>query len=361
MARLSSLKIQRFRNLENTEWRPVAGRQLLLGANGAGKTSLLEAIYTLATSRSFRSARLNRCCQRGAEGFFLGGLVEGSRAGRLELGWSSSGGLRREVDGRETSAGEYLETLPVVCWWAGQTAALTGEPRLRRRLLDQGIVGLNPSTLALRERFRAALAAKRGVITAGRREELAAWNDLFASSAHEIFRLRAEYAERLATALGEVLRESELSLPEVRLVYRPSPAGALGGERDLRAAIASRAEDELAAGRVLVGPQRDELELVWGGAGLRSGASAGEIKIFGLALTVARARVLEAAGRTPVLLLDDADAELDQGRLERAWSMLPASLQTVISSNRPEVWRGLSESAVWRLREGRVEGPENEI
>jgi len=361
VARLSNLKIHQFRNLENTEWAPLPGRQLLLGENGAGKTSLLEAIYALGTSRSFRSARLRRCCRYGKSGFFLGGSIEAGGATRLSLGWSSASGLRREVDGREASAREFLEVLPVVCWWAGQAAALTGEPRLRRRLLDQGIVGLNPAALAVRERFRAALEAKREVVAAGRRAELAAWNDLFASSAQELVRLRAGYAARLAACLEGALEESALDLPPIRIGYRPSPPEADGGGESLRAVIESLAGEELESRRVLVGPQRDELELEWAGESLRDGASAGEIKIFGLALTVARALVLDAVGRTPVLLLDDADAELDRERLECAWSMLPAGFQTVISSNRPEAWQGLSKKAAWKLSKGRVEGPENEI
>lgn len=361
MARLSSLKIHQFRNLENTEWAPLPGRQLLLGENGAGKTSLLEAVYALGTSRSFRTARLGRCSRYGTDALFVGGSIEEGSATRLSVGWSSASGLRREVDGREASAREYLEVLPVVCWWAGQASVLTGEPRLRRRLIDQGVVGLNPAALVARERFRAALAAKREVVAAGKRAELAAWNDVFASSAHELFRLRADYVARLAESLEGVLEQSALDLPPVRLIYRPSPPEALRGDESLRAAIERLTGEELESRRVLAGPQRDELELRWGGEGLRNGASAGEVKVFGLALTVARARVLDAAGRTPILLLDDADAELDRARLERAWSMLPDGYQTLISSNRPEVWRGLSVKTVWRLSSGHIGSLENEI
>lgn len=361
MARLSSLKIHQFRNLDNTEWALLPGRQLLLGDNGAGKTSLLEAVYALATSRSFRTARLGRCCRRGGEAFFLGGSIDGSAATRLSLGWSSADGLRREVDGREASAKEYLDVFPVVCWSAGQGSALTGEPRLRRRLLDQGVVGLNPAALATRERFRAALAAKREVVASGRRAELAAWNDLFSSTAAELVRLRAEYAARLAQALKLVLEESELELPAVNLIYRPSPSEAAGGGERLRAALEAVAKKEVEGRRLLVGPQRDELELQWGGERLRDGVSAGEVKVFGLALSVARARILEGAGKAPVLLLDDVDAELDRGRLERTWRMLPRGLQTLISSNRPEVWKGLGGTPAWRLSKGCIAGLRNEI
>lgn len=361
MPRLRSLRIHRFRNLDNTVWAPLPGLQLVLGDNGAGKTSLLEAVYALATSRSFRSARLSSCCRRGSSAFFLGGAVEMEAVTELTLAWSRSEGPRREVDGRQASAKEYLEVLPVVCWWRGSTAVLTGEPRWRRRLLDQGMVGMKPSSLAVRERFRRALAAKRELIVNGKARELSAWNDLFASSALDLYRLRAEYAMRLGQALRDVLSRAPLELPPVRLEYRPSPPEAVEGSESLRAALERHVQGELKSGRVLIGPQRDELELNVAGASLRDGASAGEVKVLGLALTVARARVLAQAGRTPVLLLDDADTELDRGRLGRVWKIVPRDWQTLVSSNRPRIWRELSESATWTLSEGKILGPSNEI
>lgn len=361
MPRLSSLKIHQFRNLENTEWAPLPGRQLLLGKNGAGKTSLLEAVYVLATSRSFRSARLSSCCRRGSDALFLGGFVEAAAGIRLTLGWNHSAGPQREVDGREATAKEYLEVLPAVCWWRGSTAVLTDEPRWRRRLLDQGLVGLRPSALAVRERFRRALAAKRALIAKGKARELSAWNELFVSSAQDLYRLRAAYTAQLSASLRDVLSRSDLALPPIRLKYRPSPVEALDSAEELRAAIETRVKEELKSGRLLVGPQRDELELRLAGEPLREGASAGEIKTLGLALTVARARVLAEGGKEPVLLLDDADAELDRVRLERVWGIVPGEWQTLISSNRPEVWRDLSDCPVWRLFEGKISGPDNEI
>jgi len=361
VARLTRIRVHRFRNLEDTEWHPLPGRQLVLGANGAGKTSLLEAIYVLATSRSFRSARLDRCCRYGEEGFFLAGAVDDMEPQDISIGWSRPEGLRRELNERETKAAQYLQVLPVVCWWAGQATALTGEPRLRRRMIDQGVVGMDSSALAARERFRHVLTAKRETLGRANRRELAAWNDLFAASAAEMTRLRADYVVRLAGALGAVLADSELDLPPVRLRYRPSPPEALEGEERLRSVLEDHANEELEKARVLLGSQRDELLLSWDARALREGASAGEIKIFGLALTVARAKVLESVGKTPVLLVDDGDAELDQKRVEQAWRILPASLQTLISSSRREVWNELGGESVWRLSKGRIERMGTEI
>ena len=97
--------------------------------------------------------------------------------------------------------------------------------------------------------------------------------------------------------------------------------------------------------------------MLWGDRPARRVASAGERKLVGLVLTIARGRLLEEARRPPIYLLDDADAELDRERLEVLWPLLAGAPQVFVSSNRPVVWEGISGATRWSVAGGEV-GPE---
>ncbi len=344
-----------FRNLEPLAWRPEPGSHLLLGGNGAGKTSLLEAIYVLATTRSFRTPRLADCVRHGEEAFAVEGEVESGRRCRLEVGWR--GGERlRAVNGKTGSLAEHLGVLPVVAWHAGEADVLTGTPGARRRFLDRGVVGARPSALAVLSRYRAALLQKRQLL-AGSGEGLEAWNELLAGAAAEVIRLRQAYFERLEQELAavvEVAAAAGLTLPAIELRYRPSPASGLDGAAEIAASLARMAERERRRQLPLVGPQRDDLEVLLGGHEVRRVASAGERKALSLLLLAAHGRVLAAAGRDPLYLLDDADTELAPPTLAALWGVFAGAGQLVATSNRPQVWLALAVGRVWQVEKGRL-------
>ena len=283
-----------FRNLGPLEWHPGPGAQVIFGANGAGKTSLLEALYLLATSRSFRGARPAECCRRGAEAFFMEAEVAGERRARLGVGWSAASGLERLLNGKPATPAEHLAVQPVVSWSAADAELLDGPPLGRRRLLDQGVVASRPAALGVLTRYRQALEQKRRLLAEGIRG-LGPWNELLASAAAELTELRR-------------------------------------------------------------GPHRDDLEVLWQGRGLRRAASAGEKKLLGLALTAARGRLLTSFGRDPLYLLDDADGDLDRARLEVAWELFSEAPQLVATSHRPEAWEAFGGAVTLRLEDGRLRG-----
>ena len=356
--RLTRLTARSFRNLEPLDWSPGPGRHLLLGDNGAGKTSVLEAVYVLATTKSFRTPRLAECVQHGREAFSLAGDTEGDRRTRLAVAWSEPRGLERSVDGSSTDLAAHLEVLPVVAWTSDEVETVVGAPALRRRMMDRGAVGLRPRVLEVRTRYRRALAQKRELL--GREPkpepgELAPWNDLLASAAADLIAARAEYVERLSNALETVLADSGLEFPKIFLGYKPSPRKALQGAPVIRETLERVARREVRRGHPVIGPHRDDLEITWGGHPVDSVASAGERKALSLLLSAAQGRVLEQADRRPVYLLDDLDAELAAGNLARVWGVFPATGQVLATSNRPGVWEELDTDFRWSLAGGRLQ------
>jgi DNA replication and repair protein RecF len=391
-----------FRNLEPLDLEPAAGSHLLLGGNGAGKTSLLEAIYVLATTRSFRAAQLVDCVAHGATEMALWGEVATDR--RAALAVSVQEGVRqRSVNGKPTPLMDHLAVLPVVAWAAVELGVLVGAPGARRRFMDRGVVATRPAALETLGRYREALRQKRELLARGG-TGIEIWNELLAATAAEVIRLRAAYVDALRAELTAVLAEvgeireisagpaaaagpappptsaaadavlfgggslgtgsasgdhPSLGLPEIELRYHPSPPQGLEGPAAIAAVLDKAVERERRRQQPLLGPQRDELEILWGGHELRRVASAGERKALSLLLLAAHGRVVEAAGRQPVYLLDDADAELAPSSVAAVWSVFARRVaatggQLFASSNRPQVWLTLDVDTLWEMARGRL-------
>lgn len=349
---LLALSTRSFRNLEDLDWHPGAGTHLLLGGNGAGKTSLLEALYLLATTRSFRTAQLADCVRHGASSFELAGEVDSDR--RSALAVRLAGKERsRAVNGRATGLAEYLAVLPVVAWSAAEIEVLVGAPVHRRRFLDRGVVALSPSALAALTRYREALRQKRELLLQDA-PGLEVWNDLLAAAAHEVIRRRQAYAARLEAELGLVVAASGLDFPPIALRYRPSPSRGLEGAAAIAEQLAHIAPREKRRQLPLLGPHRDELDILWGEHEIRRVASAGERKALSLLLLAAAGRILETAGRPPLYLLDDTDAELAPPTLAAVWQVFAPAPQLLATSNRPKVWLTLAVGSLWEVERGAV-------
>jgi len=350
---LVRLALRDFRNVERTNWTPGSGTQLLLGGNGVGKTTLLEAVYLLTTTRSFRTAQLADCCRNGQSAFHLSGEF-GAPPRRLELGWSASGQRHRAVDGVEVPLAEHIAVQPVLAWTRAEGELLSGSPGVRRRFFDRALVSWRPGALAGLGRYQRALASKRALLARGERRGLEAWNELLAREGAEVATRRAEFVAALATHLAPLAAETGLSLPEISIAYVPSLPAALAGSAALGEAFAAQSGAELARRQPLAGPHRDEIAIRLGGRPARRGASAGERKAAGLLLLAAQARLLAAAGPAPLLLLDDLDTELDAIRLAAVWRAFSDSPQLLATSNRPEIWRSLPVAERWRVEGGEV-------
>jgi DNA replication and repair protein RecF len=353
---LVRLEARGFRNLADLDLDLGAGSHLFLGPNGAGKSSILEVIYYLATSRSFRARQIADCVHHGASGFSIVGEVESQTRLRLTAGFAE-GKKFRSVNDKATSLADHLAVLPVVSWATGDAEILTGSPQFRRRLLDRGILGLRPTSLEALERFRRALMQKREILQRSDGpvgEELPSWNGVLAGAIGELAELRNQFFLALRDQLALVLADLDLALPEIEITYRPSPSSALQGAEEIFRSLSRLADREIRRGGPLVGSQRDEIEISWGGREIRSVASAGERKVLGLALLAAHGRVLSEAGRAPLVLLDDADAELATPTLAAVWRTFAAAPQILTTSSRPQVWLTVPVDRVWGVEKGTV-------
>ncbi len=352
---LVRLEARDFRNLAPLSWELPAGSHLILGQNGAGKTSLLEAVYLLATTRSFRTSLLTDCRHHDSSSLVVRGEVEDGRRVQLEVQLSGKESQRRlngQLLGAQVSLADYLAVLPVISWSTQQGQVLSGGPGERRRFLDRGILGSQPKALAVLTRYRQTLRAKRQLLLTGG-NGISAWNELLAESGAELIRLRAAYVAELTAAAREIAEQHPLGF-QVMLRYHCSPRNGEEGSAAIFAELSRSEDKERKAGQPLLGPHRDELEILWSDHPLRRVASAGERKALGLILLLAQGGVLKKVGRQPLYLLDDLDSELDSERLAVLWRAFRQAEQTLVSSNRAEVWQALALDHRWHCTAGRL-------
>lgn len=190
---LERLALNGFRNIEAVDWPLSPGSHLLIGDNGAGKTSLLEAVYLVATTRSFRTSVIRDCARVSGpvgssstldviadSGIDLSVRAEVGEPRRASLRlWLADGVLQRELDDQRVTLREYLEPLPVVVWSSRETEILSGALEQRRSMIDRGVIGSDLRHLDDVSNYRRCLNQKKELLRRGL-GGLESWNALLA-------------------------------------------------------------------------------------------------------------------------------------------------------------------------------------
>lgn len=333
------------------------GFTAVVGANGQGKTNLLEAIGYLATLGSFRGVPTDALIRAGAERAIV--RAEGEREGRqllLEAELSANGRNRAQLNRQPLRrARDLLGALRVTVFSPDDLTLVKGSPGDRRGYLDETLVALHPRydqartdlDRILRQRG-ALLKAAGGRLSAEVELTLDVFDAKLVTAGEALAGARQELVGELGPLLGDAYDRVAGRSAEVRAVYEPQWMA-----DGLAAALVAARKDDLRRGVSTVGPHRDELELVLGGMPARTHASQGEQRSLALALRLGAHEVVTRRTETPpVLLLDDVFSELDPERSAALLDSLPAG-QTVLSTAAalPE---GAVPGKVLRVSEGVV-------
>jgi DNA replication and repair protein RecF len=340
---LSRLEPQNFRNLAAAEIAFHDSVNIVVGRNGQGKTNLLEAVYFLATTKSFRTSRLASVVRFGAPNVFVRAALQRFGVEKALSVGLDAGEVRRRVlmlNGERVSLPAYVSAMSVFAYSAARLEILRGAPEEKRRFLDRGIASVDPAYLELVTRYGRVLRQRNALLHAGETSGLDAWDAEFVSSGAAMQLARATYAQALARELEAILEQHAYHVRDVRLVYKPSRSEDLGR---LRGA-------ELRARMSLSGPQRDTLEFTVDDRVASEVLSGGEQKMIVLFLKFAklelfRRRFDEAA----LFLLDDVDAELDLEILQKLLSRLPSATQVFATSAKEQFLAALEAGPHRRL------------
>jgi DNA replication and repair protein RecF len=343
------LSLAGFRSYAQLEVGLGEGPQVVVGANAAGKTNLIEALVVLSRGRSHRSAADPELVAWGADFARLRAIVE--RAGRtdeLEVvihGRGSPAGARKRVrvNGVNRRASAMAGTLRTVLFAPEDMLLVIGSPSLRRGFLDELVAQRRPTAAAVLATYARALTQRNSLLRrlrdeAADRTELTYWDAVLVEHGGSILEWRLEALADLLAPLAAAHREIAPEEPELRLRYVSNVEPRPGESRAeaLRRRLGETAEKELWNGATLVGPHRDDLAFEAGGRDLTAFASRGQQRSAILALKLAELDLLtELDGRPPLLLLDDVFSELDPDRrahLVRRIGSLPQAIVTTTTA-----------------------------
>ncbi|HZS07068.1 MAG TPA: DNA replication and repair protein RecF [Blastocatellia bacterium] len=341
---LIRLEATNFRNLSGAiEFSP--GLNLIYGANAQGKTSWLEAIYLLATTKSFRTAHPHEVItHNAAEAMLRGTVSRGNLTKDLQL-LVGEKTKQTFVNGKREVVTRYLGTLDAIAFTADEMQIVRGAPEWRRRFLDRGIVGTVPSYLGTIAEYNRVLKQKNKLLRdASESDEplrfeslIQPWNDQLIAYGSEIHAARIAYVEKLRAHLRPHLFQAE----EITARYRSSLEGR-GDLTDYPKLLAERLvfhlRNEIATGYSLVGPHRDDLEILSDGYNISKFGSSGQQRSALLILDLAQMLVYHSVYEEyPIFLIDDIDAELDRTRIEILLDHLNGRAQTFVSTSKREL------------------------
>jgi DNA replication and repair protein RecF len=314
---LAHLRLRDFRNYARLDVDFAPGFHLLLGGNAQGKTNILEAIYLMATLRSFRGVGGAQMVRHGQKGYFVGGQAVSQAEHEIKMYWSAAE-RKLSLDAQPVrKLTDYLGTLRAVVFCTEDLQLVKGTARLRRRFLDLLLAQTQPGYLPLLQSYARALRSRNALLKQRPVDEatLESFSREVVRLGSEITRGRHELVPRLLPLVRLAYRQISRDAEELRLEYQPSV------KRDFAVELAQARAREQQWRVTLVGPHRDELQLLLNDRSAAQFGSEGQKRTLAIALKMAQAEYLTGLhGAPPVLLIDDVMGELD---VQRRSGLLP--------------------------------------
>lgn len=354
---LSQLTVADFRSYRSAHLSLGPGATVLVGANGVGKTNLVEAVGYLGTQTSHRVSQDAPLVRFGQDRAMIGARVHrGSRAVALHLeilpGRSNRVAINR---GAPVRAREGLGILRTVVFAPEDLALVTQDPGGRRRFLDQLMVQLRPALGEAATDYERVLRQRNALLKTARQQRrwgpeedatLAVWDEHLCTAGARLLNGRLHVLQLLAAPLRQMYAALTNGSKPATFSYESSVPGVSGTHRQvppveeiaaaMRQGLAEVRDQERARALTLVGPHRDELTLFLGPAPARGFASHGETWSLALALRLASYDVLVAddsdPDARPVLILDDVFAELDAARRGRLAGLVGRAEQVLLTA-----------------------------
>jgi len=317
--RLSYLVVAGFRNLESVHIEPGQRFNLLYGLNGQGKTNLLEAIYLLGSSRSFRTPRLSELVRYGENQAQIQGTVEsGGMENRLRL-IIEPAGRKVEIDGKAVhKASDLHGKLNSVVFSPDDTGMVRMGPESRRRYLDRAVYMGDIGYLHCWHSYQRILKQRNHLLKTLDKTGLDIWTEQLAETGAEVIERRLRFVAVLDIKLQKYYATIAGHGETSRLSYQPDGVQATERQQireELLELFKKQQRADERYGTTTVGPHRDDLMFLLDGRQLKAFGSQGQQKSFVLALKMAEMDNLhDIFGEAPLLLLDDMSSELDAQR-----------------------------------------------
>ena len=360
---LTSIALKDFRNYEELSLELGPGINVFVGANGQGKTNLLEAVYFLSILRSFRCQQVRNLQRWRAKTFMVRGQIGAGKTGRLAVEYGEKRRLR--ADGKSLGrASDFIGRFFCAAFVPEDIELIRGPSGERRRFLDIALSQLEPHYLTVLQQYQKALKSRHQLL---RRETLdvaalEAYDAVLVETGAAIIVYRAAFVaelQELVAAAGAALFPAESSLA---MRFTPSipaaddPADDNACRVAFAAALAACRERDRQRQQTHVGPHRDDFAFLLDGKDLVRFGSEGQCRLAALALKKAKADLLLSRRRegAVVLLVDDVIGELDERGRRAFFESLAAADQTLVACTREDVVEALAPAAVFDVSVGAV-------
>jgi len=340
---LHELTLRNFRTFKELRLEPdVDAVTVFLSPNGTGKTSVLEAVYALATAQSFRTSSAHDMIRTNeTQSEVHGVLFQNNR--RVQVDLTISKGLKNTtkkmlINGNKPKSRiELADVLPITIFTPEGVGIVRESPENRRTFLTGVIEDKEPKTAVLMERFNKILKQRNALLyafdgqtpTTSQKNELDAWSSDFIDVSNEVLEVREKTIALLLPLVQHFYEELSESSTPIGVSYERSWLG------DLSTALTRSLNDDLYRRHTTVGPHRDDIMLSINTRDARRQASQGEQRSIALALRLAGHNLVkQERGIEPLLLLDDVFSELDPLRSNRLLQLLPTG-QTLVTTASP--------------------------
>ncbi len=348
---LDRMILRNFRNYREAEVAFAPGINLILGSNGQGKTNLLEAIHVVSTGRSFRTHRLSDLILQGERFFFIEAYFhKGAIAQSIKIYYDET---TRRVQYNQTSfphLANLLGILPSVFLSPDDLLLVSGSPADRRRFLDLNIAQIDPLYVHHLSRYFRAMKQRNHVLRSPEESVLSAFEETMAQSATYLIHKRQEMTRLLEEPTAEWLSRLSGARDQLSLIYSSSLH-----QSDYRKQWERMRPKEIQHKATLVGPHRDDLEILLSGKRARQFSSEGQKRSSITALRLAEwRRMHELIGHPPLLAIDDFGIQLDALRQSALKHHLGEFGQVFLTSPLPI--EELSQGYALHVQEGQVRG-----
>lgn len=366
---LKHIKLSNFRNYVSLDTDFVSTLNIFVGDNAQGKTNLLEAIYLLATGRSYRASRDQEFVNWQAPGFNIKAEIHREFGTvTLEIGYIKDQRKRIKVNGADLpKLSELFGHLNVVAFSPEDLQLVKGAPAYRRRFLDLELSQVNPQYRHELISYHQILLQRNNLLKemqAGRgdRQHLDVWDEQLSKSAVKISIQRMAAVEKMASLANRMQQLITEGKEELSLKYVPSISG-LGETSFAEGPACEKAllqlqslrKMELSRGITLMGPHRDELSIQINKVDARTFGSQGQQRTVALALKLAELEFMrQETGEYPILLLDDVMSELDYSRRQFLTEAIRSKVQVFMTTTGLHSFQEaqLAESRLFRISNG---------
>ena len=366
---IRTVSLTNFRNYEHLKFEPAEGLNILVGPNAQGKSAILEGVYLLATSKSHRTSRdmdiirigenLARTCAH---------VIRTQRNdATLEIILSRQEKKTVRINKvKHPKVGDIVGQLNAVIFSNSDIDMVRGEPSLRRRFLNLEISQISPHYIYSLGRYKRVLDQRNNLLKEikqgrARPKDLDMWDRQLAQYGADIILRRARFVGFLAKSAARIYSMLTENTEEFDIAYKPNFESNLSdSEKDIESRfaglLASRRETDILRATTTTGPHRDDLSLMIAGMTAREFASQGQQRSAAIAMKLAEIDIIkESAEESPVVLLDDVMAELDETRRARILGITMDRCQTfVTTTSLDDVGSIAAAGTVFQVGSGKV-------